>query len=202
MRISAHRLFSFLLHSNRAKHYSSSRRNGFGRYFQLQPRRMSTGGTATALLTATVAHAPRRGAEPEEAKDLRHHLKDGKGFVNPWDSWRELDTLTILWGLLKSVRSLIEVVSPEVLTALEQAEVHGPGERAQDGASDGDRTEAGPPRGAIRLRKPSGDMARSRLLPRRVPRWIPRALRPRLHCPLQPLLDAGAEALHRPAVRD
>lgn len=62
---------------------------------------MSTGGTATALLTATVARAPRRGVEPEDAKDLRHHLKDGKGFVNPWDSWRELGTLTIGWGLLK-----------------------------------------------------------------------------------------------------
>lgn len=53
------------------------------------------------MLTATVAQTPRPGIEPEEAKERRHHLKDGKGFTNPWDSWGDLSASKIVWGLLK-----------------------------------------------------------------------------------------------------
>ena len=46
--------------------------------------RMSSSGTAASLYAATISPASVAGAEPEEAKDKRHHLKDGKGFTNPW----------------------------------------------------------------------------------------------------------------------
>ncbi len=46
--------------------------------------RMSSSGIAASLYAATISPASVTGAEPEEAKDKRHHLKDGKGFTNPW----------------------------------------------------------------------------------------------------------------------
>ena len=39
-----------------------------------------------ALYAATVSSSSAPSAIPEEAKDKQHHLKDGKGFFNPWDS--------------------------------------------------------------------------------------------------------------------
>ena len=46
--------------------------------------RMSGSGTAASLYAAIISPASVSGAEPEEAKEKRHHLKDGKGFTNPW----------------------------------------------------------------------------------------------------------------------
>ena len=46
--------------------------------------RMSSSGTAASLYAVTVSTSSISGAVPEEAKDKRHHLKDGKGFTNPW----------------------------------------------------------------------------------------------------------------------
>ena len=51
---------------------------------------MSGSATAAALYAATVSSSTIAGATPEEAKEKRHHLQDGKGFINPWDSWKEL----------------------------------------------------------------------------------------------------------------
>ena len=38
---------------------------------------------------------------PEEADDKKHHLKGGKGFVNPWDSFTDINVaktgFTMLW---------------------------------------------------------------------------------------------------------
>ena len=51
---------------------------------------MSSSGTAAALYAATISKASITGAVPEESKERRHHLKDGKGFKNPWDSWKEV----------------------------------------------------------------------------------------------------------------
>lgn len=51
---------------------------------------MSASMTAAALYAATVSSSAVTSATPEEAKDKRHHLKDGKGFTNPWDSWKPL----------------------------------------------------------------------------------------------------------------
>ena len=50
---------------------------------------MSAASTSTALYAAVVSPAQLAGAEPEDAKELRHHLKGGKGFHNPWASFQD-----------------------------------------------------------------------------------------------------------------
>lgn len=70
------------------------------RSFSSSPK-MSSSGTAAALYAATVSSASVTGAVPEEAKDKRHHLKDGKGFHNPWDSWKEMSGFAIGWAMTK-----------------------------------------------------------------------------------------------------
>ena len=62
---------------------------------------MSMSASVTALLTATVAQASRPGTEPEEAHHRRHHLKDGKGFFNPWDSWQDMQVFKILMSMIR-----------------------------------------------------------------------------------------------------
>ena len=57
---------------------ASSRRSSSTSY------RMSSSATAASIYAATISPASVTGAEPEEAKDKRHHLKHGKGFTNPW----------------------------------------------------------------------------------------------------------------------
>lgn len=64
---------------------------------------MSSSGTAAALYAATVSPASITGAVPEEAKDKQHHLQNGKGFNNPWDSWKEMSGPQIGWAILKYV---------------------------------------------------------------------------------------------------
>lgn len=59
------------------------------RNFSTSPT-MSSAGTAAALYAATISASSIAGAVPEEAKDKEHHLKDGKGFTNPWESWRNM----------------------------------------------------------------------------------------------------------------
>ncbi|KAL9638452.1 MAG: hypothetical protein Q9204_001494 [Flavoplaca sp. TL-2023a] len=62
---------------------------------------MSSSGTAAALYAATVSPASITGGVPEEAKDKKHHLKNGKGFDNPWDSWRDFSGPAIGWAMVK-----------------------------------------------------------------------------------------------------
>jgi N-acyl-phosphatidylethanolamine-hydrolysing phospholipase D len=48
----------------------------------------SIGGTGIgAGLYAAVSTPTQGAAQPEDAKDKAHHLKGGKGFTNPWDSY-------------------------------------------------------------------------------------------------------------------
>jgi hypothetical protein len=61
----------------------------------------SSTGAVVGLLTASVSDPAQPKGKPEEAAELRHHLKNGKGFVNPWDSWREMEAPKIVWALLK-----------------------------------------------------------------------------------------------------
>lgn len=49
-----------------------------------------------AGLYAVVSNPAQVGAVPEDAQDKRHHLKHGKGFTNPWDSYVEIGP----WSLL------------------------------------------------------------------------------------------------------
>lgn len=64
---------------------------------------MSSAGTAAALYAATISASPITGAVPEEAKDKKHHLQDGKGFKNPWESWRNMSGPQILKALIWQV---------------------------------------------------------------------------------------------------
>lgn len=61
---------------------------------------MSSSATAAALYAATISSSALSGAVPEDAKDKKHHLKDGKGFTNPWESWREMGGFGILKALI------------------------------------------------------------------------------------------------------
>ncbi|EKD16024.1 NAPE-hydrolyzing phospholipase D [Drepanopeziza brunnea f. sp. 'multigermtubi' MB_m1] len=45
---------------------------------------------AAAIYACTVSAPSTLGAVPEDAAEHKHHVKDGKGFTNPWDSWREM----------------------------------------------------------------------------------------------------------------
>ncbi|KAK4964397.1 hypothetical protein LTR66_012306 [Elasticomyces elasticus] len=49
---------------------------------------MAAGSTSAALL-AIITNPAQAAAVPEDTEELKHHLKEGKGFVNPWDSYIE-----------------------------------------------------------------------------------------------------------------
>ncbi|MCJ1376627.1 hypothetical protein MMC20_007870 [Loxospora ochrophaea] len=61
---------------------------------------MSSAGIAAALYAATISTSTITGAVPEDAKDKTHHLKDGKGFRNPWDSWRDFSAPGIMKAMI------------------------------------------------------------------------------------------------------
>ncbi|KAF1921252.1 beta-lactamase superfamily domain-containing protein [Ampelomyces quisqualis] len=62
----------------------------------------SIGGAGVgAGMYAVVSNPAQLAAQPEDAKDKAHHLKNGKGFTNPWDSYVENSAFfvfrTLLW---------------------------------------------------------------------------------------------------------
>lgn len=75
------------------------------RFLSTSPR-MSSSATAAILYAATISTSSLTGAVPEEAKEKRHHLKDGKGFTNPWESWRTFSAPSILKAMAWHVLSL------------------------------------------------------------------------------------------------
>jgi hypothetical protein len=60
---------------------------------------MSGGTIAAALYAATFSAPAALGAVPEDTEKKAHHLKNGKGFTNPWDSWKEFTARNILWSM-------------------------------------------------------------------------------------------------------
>ena len=74
-------------------------RNPQQRTFSNSPK-MSSSVTSAILYAATISTASITGAVPEEAKEKRHHLKNGKGFDNPWESWRSLTAPSILKAMV------------------------------------------------------------------------------------------------------
>ncbi|KAI9844012.1 MAG: hypothetical protein M1837_005947 [Sclerophora amabilis] len=50
---------------------------------------------------ATVTEPTRSSAAPSDVKDRTHHVKGGKGFSNPWESWRDLEGFKIGAALTK-----------------------------------------------------------------------------------------------------
>jgi len=51
------------------------------------------------VMYATMTAPAALSAVPEETKDKAHHLKDGKGFRNPWDSCVEQNPLKVTTGM-------------------------------------------------------------------------------------------------------
>lgn len=43
----------------------------------------------SGLFQATITNPAQVQGKPEDAAELRHHLKGGKGFCNPWESFRD-----------------------------------------------------------------------------------------------------------------
>ncbi len=62
---------------------------------------MSSSATAAALYAATISSSSIAGAVPEEAGKKEWHVKSGKGFMNPWDSWKEFSGPQIMMALIK-----------------------------------------------------------------------------------------------------
>lgn len=52
-----------------------------------------------AGLYAVVSNPAQMAAKPEEADQKRHHLKNGKGFTNPWESYVEATPWELLSGI-------------------------------------------------------------------------------------------------------
>lgn len=60
-----------------------------------------TGIVAAAVFSCTTSNPTPLGAVPEDSKAKAHHLKHGAGFKNPWDSWKEMSALQIMWAMTK-----------------------------------------------------------------------------------------------------
>ncbi|KAH8592424.1 beta-lactamase superfamily domain-containing protein [Bisporella sp. PMI_857] len=60
------------------------------------------GGMTSAILYACTTTSPTSlGAVPEDSKAKAHHLKNGNGFTNPWDSWIEMSGPAIAMAMMK-----------------------------------------------------------------------------------------------------
>lgn len=97
---------------------------------------MSGAGTAAALYAATISASSITGAVPEEAKDKKHHLKDGKGFTNPWESWRNMSALQIMKSMAWHVFSLDHSNTAFFVTNRIKAKVIRSAELSRHNASD------------------------------------------------------------------
>ena len=73
---------------------------------------MSTSATSAILYGATITLAPNKGAVPEDSIEKRHHMKDGKGFLNPWTSWFERSGPQIMWAMTK--RNMSGIKYPDI----------------------------------------------------------------------------------------
>ena len=64
--------------------------------------KMSSAGAATAATLYAIASisTPNGGTKPEDATEKKHHLKNGKGFWNPWPSYKEASPAKIIWEML------------------------------------------------------------------------------------------------------
>ncbi|KIM97398.1 hypothetical protein OIDMADRAFT_20550 [Oidiodendron maius Zn] len=71
-----------------------------------------SGGTLAATLYTYTLSAPATGAAPEVAERKAHHNKSGKGFVNPWDSWKHRSGGQIVWAMI-SRRLFGDLNSPD-----------------------------------------------------------------------------------------
>jgi hypothetical protein len=52
--------------------------------------KMASSSTSALLYAATVSVSSDVSSSPADVKDKKHHLKNGKGFTNPWESWKTM----------------------------------------------------------------------------------------------------------------
>jgi hypothetical protein len=64
--------------------------------------RMSSASLSSALYATVSSSSLATGTVPEHTKELRHHNKHGKGFVNPWDSYVDRSAYQISSAILWS----------------------------------------------------------------------------------------------------
>jgi len=57
---------------------------------------MASATTAAVLYASAISTSQVLGAKPEDASDLKHHAKGGKGFVNPWESFLDRSAWEII----------------------------------------------------------------------------------------------------------
>ena len=64
--------------------------------------KMSSAGAATAATLYAIASitTPDGGAKPEDAVEKKHHVKNGKGFRNPWPSYKDVAPSKIMWEMV------------------------------------------------------------------------------------------------------
>jgi hypothetical protein len=61
----------------------------------------STGGMAAAALYSFTLSSPTAlGAVPEDSAEKKHHAKNVKGFINPWESWRDITPISIMGTMI------------------------------------------------------------------------------------------------------
>lgn len=105
------RLFRRFLNTNTNAYWSSHRSTTQipGPFWQkpqfsTTAKMSSIGGAGIgAGLYAAVSNPGQVLSQPEEAAAKAHHLKNGKGFTNPWDSYGEMSALSIFWGIFSYV---------------------------------------------------------------------------------------------------
>lgn len=51
--------------------------------------------TAAALFASITPVSSDAQPAPEDVSALVHHAKNGKGFINPWESWKDIGLKTI-----------------------------------------------------------------------------------------------------------
>ncbi|EOD49948.1 zn-dependent hydrolase oxidoreductase family [Neofusicoccum parvum] len=61
---------------------------------------MSSASTSALLYATTISASQVTGAVPEDAKELAHHAKGGKGFLNPWESYNEMSVPVLLGKMI------------------------------------------------------------------------------------------------------
>jgi len=100
------------LHARAGRVFQSQRSAKSGPWWQ-SPRfvytvKMSSlgGGLGSAALFAVVSNPAQVGSRPEDTDEKSHHLKNGKGFVNLWDSFRDFSAPAMGMRLLWYVPSL------------------------------------------------------------------------------------------------
>ncbi len=60
----------------------------------------------SAVLYAVVSSSSTVEDVPKDAQGLSHHRKNGVGFLNPWESYREMSGLQILRAMIWYVQAI------------------------------------------------------------------------------------------------